>query len=398
MPINNVTAGHIVAPAHESPPIDLNAMLSGGILYSYLGSLTQPPCSEIVRWLVMKDPVMASDTQIRLLHDVIFKMTAWYGNYRVTMPMGDRKIETVNAIRMPKPEPKPDVQFPLGTYLKPRQSEAEKVAEEAKKIADEATAHMVDLNNRMKNAAKMHANRLSPDLWDSTMDPPPGRPYYGLDMEKMGKIHADFSEKVLDNAYNSVEQRVLDAIPNATATATDVANQIKVVMDYKTQVQVAISTFNYLKKVEKARSDVLKKVMEDKAKEMEEANATWHASQVNCTNMTTLDPELNMTNVTEGFEKCVTRGGKKCGPLQFAEHKLDIAGRKLADSCSNETHEYTNTSACHLQECIFHRAKMHLNFETAAKWARLAKQDFENGVEAATKAAISEENAKMQEE
>lgn len=398
MPINNVTAGRTVAPAHESPAIDINAMLTGGVMYSYLGSYTQPPCTEIVRWLVMKDPVTASNTQIRLLHDVIFKMTAWYGNYRVTMPIDERKIETVNAVLTPRPTPEPKVQIPLGTYLKPRKSAAQKVAEEAKRIADEATAHMVDLNKRMKNAAQMHANRISPDLWKRTMEKLPSNAGRGLDMEKMAKVKADFMDSVLGDGHSITKQRVLESVPNSTAVGTDIANQIKVVMDYKTQVQVAISTFNYLKKVEAARAEVLERVMNEKKEAMELANKTWAESKLNCTNMTDADDTLNMTNVTEGYEACKTRGGKPCGPVQFTEHKMDIAGRKLGDACSNETHEYTNTSACHLQECIFHRAKMHWEFEKASKAAAMAKADFEGGVEAATEAAVSEANAKAQQE
>lgn len=397
-PENNLTAAHVIAPAHESPAIDINAMLTGGVMYSYLGSYTQPPCSEIVRWLVMKDPVTASNTQIRMLHDVIFKMTGWYGNYRATMPIADRKLEMVNAILMPRPTPAPAVQFPLGVYLKPRDSPAQKVAEEAKRIADEATAHMVDLNKRMKNAAQMHANRISPDLWHRTMEKPPGGPGRGLDMEKMAKIDAHFTETVLGHSYNSVEQRVLSSVPHATANATDIANQIKVVMDYKTQVQVAIATFNYLKKVEDARAQVLERVMKEKKEEMEEANKTWAASQLNCSNITDADDTLNMTNVTEGFEECQTRGGKECGPVQFAEYKLDIAETKMVAACSNDTHEYTNTSACHLEECIVHRAAMHLGFEKAAKSYTMAKKDFEGGVEAATHAAVSAANAEAQQD
>ena len=39
--------------------------------YTYSGSLTTPPCSEIVTWLVMKTPVEASVSQIQKFHDVL---------------------------------------------------------------------------------------------------------------------------------------------------------------------------------------------------------------------------------------------------------------------------------------------------------------------------------------
>jgi carbonic anhydrase len=39
--------------------------------YRYSGSLTTPPCTEGVRWLVMKNPMTASKEQIKALNDVI---------------------------------------------------------------------------------------------------------------------------------------------------------------------------------------------------------------------------------------------------------------------------------------------------------------------------------------
>ena len=36
--------------------------------YRFNGSLTTPPCSEGVRWMVMKNPVEASEAQINKFH------------------------------------------------------------------------------------------------------------------------------------------------------------------------------------------------------------------------------------------------------------------------------------------------------------------------------------------
>ena len=53
-----------------SPPnaiVDLNALLPATRnYYTYMGSLTTPPCSEGVRWLVMKEPVKVSAEQINI--------------------------------------------------------------------------------------------------------------------------------------------------------------------------------------------------------------------------------------------------------------------------------------------------------------------------------------------
>jgi carbonic anhydrase len=55
--------------------------------YSFDGSLTTPPCSEQVRWLVLKQPIHASAEQIA-------QFAARYpNNARPTQPLNDRKIQ-----------------------------------------------------------------------------------------------------------------------------------------------------------------------------------------------------------------------------------------------------------------------------------------------------------------
>ncbi len=54
--------------------------------YTYEGSLTTPPCSEIVRWVVMDQPIQASEGQLETLrakHD---------GNARPVQPLNDRQL------------------------------------------------------------------------------------------------------------------------------------------------------------------------------------------------------------------------------------------------------------------------------------------------------------------
>ena len=44
---------------------DVRALLPGDpTTYRYLGSLTTPPCSEIVRWNLFKAPIEVSDDQV----------------------------------------------------------------------------------------------------------------------------------------------------------------------------------------------------------------------------------------------------------------------------------------------------------------------------------------------
>ena len=53
-------------------PVDFNEIIPERDRYFlYNGSLTTPPCSEGVSWVVIKQPIKASAEQIQLLHDVV---------------------------------------------------------------------------------------------------------------------------------------------------------------------------------------------------------------------------------------------------------------------------------------------------------------------------------------
>jgi len=54
--------------------------------YHYNGSLTTPPCSEIVNWYVLKNPVEASKEQIAKFSEIL------HGNFRPVLPLNGRKV------------------------------------------------------------------------------------------------------------------------------------------------------------------------------------------------------------------------------------------------------------------------------------------------------------------
>ena len=72
--------------------IDINQMLPADRSYfTYMGSLTTPPCSENVLWLVLKNPIYVSDEQVKNF-DRMYPMNA-----RPLQPKGDRLVkETKN--------------------------------------------------------------------------------------------------------------------------------------------------------------------------------------------------------------------------------------------------------------------------------------------------------------
>jgi len=55
--------------------------------YRFNGSLTTPPCSEGVRWLVMKSPVTASKAQVEQ-----FSKTLGFANNRPIQPVNARPV------------------------------------------------------------------------------------------------------------------------------------------------------------------------------------------------------------------------------------------------------------------------------------------------------------------
>jgi carbonic anhydrase len=80
-------------PAQSGPVQSANATINAESLlparrttYRYDGSLTTPPCSEGVRWLVITDPIQLSEAQLAAF-TAIFKL-----NSRPVQPMNQRQI------------------------------------------------------------------------------------------------------------------------------------------------------------------------------------------------------------------------------------------------------------------------------------------------------------------
>jgi len=72
------------------PEVMINAkslLPEDGTYYSFSGSLTTPPCTEGVKWMVMKQPVEVSEAQIKEFSSVI------HMNARPTQPINDRVIK-----------------------------------------------------------------------------------------------------------------------------------------------------------------------------------------------------------------------------------------------------------------------------------------------------------------
>lgn len=78
--------------SNSSVLIDVNQLLpSDKAFYTYMGSLTTPPCSENVLWFVMKNPISVSEDQVKNFGR-IYPMNA-----RPLQPKGDRLVKESKA-------------------------------------------------------------------------------------------------------------------------------------------------------------------------------------------------------------------------------------------------------------------------------------------------------------
>lgn len=155
----------IRVPADGAHSYNLNSLLQGAKFYEYAGSLTAPPCAEIVTWLVRQDSVKASDKQLLYLHDAVYRITADFGNYRTKMPLNGRVVGLRQGIMEDQaPTAAPPVPLPGKPQQSDREFRAMKWAMDAMVIAKSATDYVKDLDQRMRSAADAHAKALAPSL------------------------------------------------------------------------------------------------------------------------------------------------------------------------------------------------------------------------------------------
>ncbi|MGH9962358.1 MAG: carbonic anhydrase, partial [Pyrinomonadaceae bacterium] len=104
-PVNKVIDKILLgAPIESGEEVDLGESVNAKSVlprhseryyYNYSGSLTTPPCSEGVRWLVLKEPVFVSQEAIDRLHEIIAEFDNYDGfpdNNRPVRPLNGRVI------------------------------------------------------------------------------------------------------------------------------------------------------------------------------------------------------------------------------------------------------------------------------------------------------------------
>lgn len=148
-------------PAHqqtETPlasAADLNGVLDGGEFFAYAGSMTVPPCAEVVTWLVRTEPIMMSDEQGQRLQDAVVGMTGGPGNSRSAMPLNGRGVSLLSALRGARPPPAPaGGGGPPGSEATDRELRVAAAADEALRVATDTMEYLKGINNRALRAAR----------------------------------------------------------------------------------------------------------------------------------------------------------------------------------------------------------------------------------------------------
>ncbi len=89
-------------------PLIKNLNINKQNLYTYKGSLTTPPCSEIVTWLVINQPQTISREQVALINSLYrndTKFAGGQGNNRAVQPLNERYIYMRGTFEIDRMDP-----------------------------------------------------------------------------------------------------------------------------------------------------------------------------------------------------------------------------------------------------------------------------------------------------
>lgn len=224
-----VVNAKVSAAASELNVFDLNTLLANGTFFEYVGSLTAPPCAEIVTWLVRREPITMSSLQYAVLDGALNAMTADFGNYRTTMPTNHRNVTVRSGVR----EAAPPVVAP-SIYIGPnprtdREMRAMDSANDALSVASSATDYVKDLDTRLRSAALAHARALAPDITDLLAPTPPPvvvsappRPTPAVDVATTA---AQMAKTISDAAEQAIEEAKAEIAREAHSSADRVASE-----------------------------------------------------------------------------------------------------------------------------------------------------------------------------
>lgn len=205
-------------------PFGLNSLFDNVTFWEYGGTQTVPPC-EAATWLVRREPLRASTTQVKQFFTKLHTMSEQAGNYRTLMPRNSRTLD----IR----EPIPNSNIPQWRVKIVAKDDAERTfsgkrwGQDAVKIAETAQNYVRDIDQRLKRAAIAHTLALprTPPPPMAPEPPPPGIPYsqMWLDpatlkraMGTTGGAHAKAVANQLGDVAQAASQEAATFASNAT--------------------------------------------------------------------------------------------------------------------------------------------------------------------------------------
>lgn len=130
------------------------ALPDSGEYIQYSGSLTSPPCQDTTTWFVRRKPMIASDAQTKAFADSIFRLTNRHGNFRAVMPVNQRHLQVFRA-QWVMSLPVGVKRLPLGPNARTdKEYQAEKLADMAKDLSQDAVDYMADFGKRLRRSAR----------------------------------------------------------------------------------------------------------------------------------------------------------------------------------------------------------------------------------------------------
>lgn len=104
-------------PGPNAKDIDFRFAVNGSAYYSYVGSLTIPPCEGNVLYLVRQFPFQATQDQLDRFSKLLRRLQPPRGNYRNVQPLNNRKVRLLTSTDLFDPDHFDPVVLPR--YVKP---------------------------------------------------------------------------------------------------------------------------------------------------------------------------------------------------------------------------------------------------------------------------------------
>lgn len=201
----------------HTPELDFNALTAGKEYFMYKGSLTAPPCYEIVTWFVQRRPITMSKDQLDALQTAIFNGAMGFGNYRSTMPAMGRPIQVALSVHGAPPAVAGKYEA-LGASVRAAPFKAIGIGKQAHAAATRVKTKSDELVNSVRRASKAHLRGLPAQFVIAPTLPPSALPV-ATPTQDPRTWFARIAQGVAQQAKDAAAQTVVQAAHAAHAAA-----------------------------------------------------------------------------------------------------------------------------------------------------------------------------------